>query len=1028
MKSTTLFAALALLAMHLPAFTQKQITEIQQTKSVSSLHQETKNNDLGIFDRTRFEEQFKQQLQQNQHIRKSESSKNILLLKENFDSSNTLLDQFTIIDINQDDYTWEYDNESDYGGSQGTVSYKYSRKNDANDWLMSPSFHFKANHEYTIDFSFWASRVDVPETLEVKYGKTNTPEGMTVTIMPPTETTAVFATKETKSIVIKPTEDGEYFIGFHAMTKADHYDLYLDDIEVWENAFQSAPGAITDLVLTAGAKGGQTVNISFKSPTLSADNTPLEKLDKIEIVRNNKLVKTFTTPDIGETIEFTDNAPDLGWNKYVITAYNQDNGKPTEKEVFVGEDLPAEVSQSKYDDSSATLKTYWTPVTTGANQGYVDPEVITYTIAEAFSDPWEGGIFLEPIATTQPKETSYDFGFSPHEGEQNYLYYTLLANNEVGSSNFCYIEEGKLIGKPYSLPFDECVIGGQLNGTFWHSQTADAQNSGKLIFNVESYDEEANSNSLFWQGKFDGDFLKLGTGKIDISQAEYPTLIFAAKSDKGKISISAKKPDSEEVFLKEITVDGNQWTTTKVDLSSLKSERYVIIYFNVESNSLLLDDIHVLDQLKHNLHVSIESIDEMKVGEETEINIRVDNFGSEIADSYSIRLTANNEELFNETSKEPLATMKHALFKATYRSSIFDKAEQTKLNAEIIYTKDLKPENNTIDFNIALKEPVVLPVESAQISQNNDVYTLNWTTPKIIVEEIVDDFESYQHTSLGGWNEWTTADEEKGYVMGLGNSLPMPHNNELYAYMLFDVKESGYEAFVEGITPHSGDKELLACFSVKELNTNEYMDQDNWLISPALPGIAQEISFYARSLTNQYGEETYEVLYSTSDKTINSFKKLAEGSVPADWTQIRIELPEGTNYFAIRHTTSGKDAFVFMLDDIKYVNTGGEIAGYNIYENGDLLTTTQQQTIVLENYKQENSYSISAVYANGCESRPTEAIDPSSIKAINSCTDTYDVYTIDGILIRSQVESLTGLEQGIYIIKNQNKCTKMFVH
>ncbi|MDE7376291.1 MAG: choice-of-anchor J domain-containing protein, partial [Muribaculaceae bacterium] len=127
---------------------------------------------------------------------------------------------------------------------------------------------------------------------------------------------------------------------------------------------------------------------------------------------------------------------------------------------------------------------------------------------------------------------------------------------------------------------------------------------------------------------------------------------------------------------------------------------------------------------------------------------------------------------------------------------------------------------------------------------------------------------------------------------------------------------------------------LSTMFSVEEGNTK----LNDWLISHALPGIAQPISFFAKSYSGEY-PETFQVLYSTTDMATASFKKISgmvDITAPEAWTEYSYNLPEGAKYFAIRCTSD--DKFMLFVDDITYIPANGaadlEIVGYNVYRDG----------------------------------------------------------------------------------------------
>lgn len=102
---------------------------------------------------------------------------------------------------------------------------------------------------------------------------------------------------------------------------------------------------------------------------------------------------------------------------------------------------------------------------------------------------------------------------------------------------------------------------------------------------------------------------------------------------------------------------------------------------------------------------------------------------------------------------------------------------------------------------------------------------------------------------------------------------------------------------------------MWVCFNAKGGKT------DDWLISPQLSGTAQTISFFAKSTKPNYGNESFEVLASSTGKETADFVLVkAVESVPGEWTKYDAELPAGTSYMAIRCTSN--DIFALAIDDI----------------------------------------------------------------------------------------------------------------
>ena len=235
------------------------------------------------------------------------------------------------------------------------------------------------------------------------------------------------------------------------------------------------------------------------------------------------------------------------------------------------------------------------------------------------------------------------------------------------------------------------------------------------------------------------------------------------------------------------------------------------------------------------------------------------------------------------------------------------------------------------------------------------------------------------------------------------------------------------EAMAETYAPHSGNQFMVSFCPAEESNAPA---TDHWMISPELPGTAQTISFFARVITNQYGPETFEVWASSTDNKVESFTKVADYSSDAtEWTEFSADLPAGTKYFAIRHTST--DVFGLLIDDVKFsANTTATVASFNIYYNNEKIASVEgdKTTYTVAADKVEvgtQTFGVSAVYANGAESRVTTATIEivTGIEQIAADGKPVDVYSIDGKLIRNQAKSLDGLK-GLYIVNGKKIMVK----
>jgi hypothetical protein len=207
---------------------------------------------------------------------------------------------------------------------------------------------------------------------------------------------------------------------------------------------------------------------------------------------------------------------------------------------------------------------------------------------------------------------------------------------------------------------------------------------------------------------------------------------------------------------------------------------------------------------------------------------------------------------------------------------------------------------------------------------------------------------------------------------------------------------------------------------------------DNWLISPyaVLDGT---FSFKAIGQDANYCAEVFGVYVSTTGTAPEDFVQVGEDFIATgEWAEYSVDLSEfagKTGYIAIRHYNV-TDMYMLVIDNITFTKKAEDIASYNLYVDGEdgVFESTEELTYTFKNLGNAKWVAVSAVQANGKESRPV-VVDLSDLKVINAIEQiagtqkAVDVYTIDGKLLRQQTTDLSGLK-GLYIINGQKVLVK----
>ena len=945
-----------------------------------------------------------------------------------FDLTQDQTGLFTIIDNNADGKTWSF------SSSIGTI-YSYSSTNPGDDYLVSPAFNLEAGKSYKVTVNAKSYNSSYTERFEVKVGKVATAEGLNITAIGPTEVSSTEA--EDFEGEFTANEAGQYFIAIHAISDPDNLRLVVNSLSVEKGLEPTAPAA-PELAVTPAAEGAKSAQIEVTAPstTVGGDDLMAENLSKIEILRDNEVLTTLNVLP-GNVAEYTDeNVPD-GLHTYQAIPYDKDGnpGKKSEKvTVYVGIDTPADVQNFHVKSTTANSITFAWDAATGAHGGYVNSANMKYEISTLAVESSIFGSYLvvDQTIANVTGQTELTIDFPVDEGEQMYQYFGISANDGTAATDATMAYSELLVGAPLDIPLNESFEGSTLHYA-WST-------NGGLGVSTNSSDEDGVALKLYNDGTSANVYFMLD--KVNLKSAANPTLLLDVRSEStDKVYGIGSKDGGDIAILNEGAVTAD-YTTFKVPLSSIKdAERYasVGIIANIETPSitqyedtLIIDNIRIVDLYEHDLAVSVKAPKNINAGENAPIKVTVENQGENDANGYTLVIKAGDKELFNKTVNEALPAFKESEYDVTLETTIFDDTQDITVSAEVIYDNDLNPDNNKAETIVSVKGSTLAQPENVKAVQNADeTVKVSWTAPSTdAAAEITDDVESYEEFDCGGLNEevhtgnigaWTVYDGNAAYCYGF-DGITVPNLGDKNAWLVMaPASEQVSQDLSANYPAHSGDQYFIsACCAEPD---GAVAATDHWLISPELTGVEQTISFYARVITAQYGAETYEVLASSTDAQPASFTKVAEGSIDAtEWTEVTAQLPADTKFFAIRHTST--DVFGLMVDDITYLGGASAAESFNIYVNGEKIANVAgdktEYIVTPDKFAAgEQSFAVSAVYASG-ESKPVEVkiTVVTGIKQIADGNKTFDVYTLDGKLVRQQAKSLEGLK-GVYVINGK---------
>ena len=446
------------------------------------------------------------------------------------------------------------------------------------------------------------------------------------------------------------------------------------------------------------------------------------------------------------------------------------------------------------------------------------------------------------------------------------------------------------------------------------------------------------------------------------------------------------------------TSTSNSYSNTKVRVTETGD-----YYFGIHAVSaadmfyLYVDNLNIgigADPV-HDLKAYMSEQTPIYAGQTTTVNAKVTNVGDFVETGYTVKFYANGTEFSSQTVNESLLLGASKMVTAEYTSA---DAGTVNFTATVTCAStDADASNNSATATLSVIA-VPAPVNVAATDGDHSS-TVTWEAPNIAAITVTEDFEDlnkFPSFRLGGitasqhsgaFGDWTLYDSTGSSVYG-SNLEDWENESAPQAWMPFDPR-----VIESATTTHSGEQFIE---SICPTATNTAAD--SWLISPELSGNAQTITFWERVITSAYGNETYEVWASSTDNNPESFTKVKDFSdANLDWTLQSADLPAGTKYFAIRHTSY--DIFGLLIDDITYEVAGEQPVSYNVYLDGVLQGNVDSNTFSY-NFSNveygEHTCAISAVYADDLKS---ELVSDTFVSAAKTATPTITYQVTNGTVV-----------------------------
>lgn len=875
---------------------------------------------------------------------------------------------YTIIDANEDGTTWQINN--------GRARVAYNSSINMDDWMITPPIRLESGKSYLVSFKAAANSTTFKERLEVKWGKGATAEAMTGVILQPTLLESAQDVEFSEYIV--PDADGTYFIGFHGMSDADMYYLYVDDISVSAGIAATAPGAATDLKAVADPNGEKKVNVSFKTPAVDFAGSPISSLTKVELRRGNELVKTWDAPAVNTALSFEDTPEQGGTTTYSVLAHNASGaGKEASITTFVGVDKPAAPENVKIVETATPgeVTITWDAVNTDENGNTINPALVKYMVAEKTSAGFE------PLSD-ELSATSFTLQAVP-AGEQDFVQYAVFAITE-GGENGVYTPM-IAAGTPYD-GLEESFPDAGLSYA-WGTGFSNKEGAWSIYDDAKLSDlasQDGDNGYAVMDGQYLDSSSALFTGKVSLANAVNPGVSLytyniigesGEADDINELDVYVKEASAEtwpEAPLSNIVIntlsDEDGWCMASVPLTAYAGK---VIQVRIQATTkkyrlTAIDNIKIGSILANDVAArGIAAPGKVKAGEKFNVDVTVGNVGTADASAITVELYAD-DKLAETKTLDALESGKNAV--VSFECDMHVLAEEAvAYHAVVKNSADENDKNNTTKtIEVA---PVVsrLPAVTDLKGENGtEGVKLTWSEPDLssVAEEKTVDFEdaeAWAHEYAG----WTFVDADGKPVGGFQNT-EIPGIEAGVTLTSFFVFEQDGATFNQTFAAHSGNKFLASLFNYDP----DGGMVDDWAISPALDGSAQTVSFWAKSYDSNY-PESFDILYSTGSLDTKDFVKVKEvKNAPKEWTEYTFDVPEGAKHFAIRNHDT--DAFMLMLDDFTFAAAGSSaklsIVGYDVYRDGEKITaepTGETKFVDADAAAGEHTYVVVTVYETG---------------------------------------------------------------
>ncbi len=231
------------------------------------------------------------------------------------DFTDGLLDDWTVLNENNDGAEWHFET----GLSGISLTSQRGSTGNHDDWLISPAMTFESDKSYIVSYTISTSGNSDAATVVTAYGTAVTAAAMTEIIA-----NEVIDGTITCYYRISPADNGEYYLGFHAISSATDGNITISVVCV-EESLGIIPVAPTGLTAESDYLA-QEVVLSWINPIIDTENVELDENITIRIMRDGVQIADIQGREPGALETYIDRPmPFEGETTYQVFAYVSDD-------------------------------------------------------------------------------------------------------------------------------------------------------------------------------------------------------------------------------------------------------------------------------------------------------------------------------------------------------------------------------------------------------------------------------------------------------------------------------------------------------------------------------------------------------------------------------------------------------------------------------------------------------------------------------------------------------------------------------